>query len=69
MILQAVASVRESANERSALMQGAIANRSDYEQSKETISEEVSNAVEERSKVIITSTTLKSDIPGSRTEF
>jgi hypothetical protein len=49
-ILEAVAGVRESVDERFALMQEAIANRSDIEQIRATISEELSSAVQDRLK-------------------
>jgi hypothetical protein len=52
-ILEAVAGVRESVDERFALMQEAIADRSDIEQIRATISEELSQAVQERLKVTV----------------
>jgi hypothetical protein len=52
-ILKAVAGVRESVDERFALMQEAIADRSDIEQIRATISEELSQAVQERLKVTV----------------
>jgi hypothetical protein len=52
-ILEAVAGVRKSVDERFALMQEAIADRSDMEQIRATISEELSNAVQDRLKVTV----------------
>jgi hypothetical protein len=52
-ILKAVAGVRESVDERFALMQEAFADRSDMEQIRATISEELSHAVQERLKVTV----------------
>jgi hypothetical protein len=52
-ILKAVSGVRESVDERFALMQEAIADRSDMEQIRATISEELSHAVQERLKVTV----------------
>jgi hypothetical protein len=52
-ILKAVAGVRESVDERFALTQEAIADRSDIEQIRATISEELSQAVQERLKVTV----------------
>jgi hypothetical protein len=52
-ILKAVAGVRESVDERFALMQEAIADKSDIEQIRETISEELGHAVQERLKVTV----------------
>jgi hypothetical protein len=53
MISKAVAGVRESVDERFALMQKAIADRSDIEQIRETISEELGHSVQERLKVTV----------------
>jgi hypothetical protein len=52
-ILKAVAGVRESVDERFALMQEAIADRSDIEQIRATKSEELSHAVREGLKVTV----------------
>jgi hypothetical protein len=52
-ILKAVAGVRESDDERFALMQEAIADRSDMEQIRATMSEELGHAVQERLKVTV----------------
>lgn len=52
-ILKAVAGVRESVDERFALMQEAIADRSDMEQIRATISDELSHAVQERLKITV----------------
>jgi hypothetical protein len=51
--LKAVAGVRESVDERFALVQDAIADKSDIEQIKKTISEELSHAVQEQLKVTV----------------
>jgi hypothetical protein len=45
--------VRESVNERFVLMQEAIADKSDIKQIRETISEELGHAVQERLKVTV----------------
>jgi hypothetical protein len=52
-VLKAVAGVRESVDGRLALVQEAIADKSDIEQIRETISEELSHTVQERLKVIV----------------
>jgi hypothetical protein len=52
-ILKAVASVRESVDERFALVQEAVAEISDTGQIRETISEELSSVVQDRPKVIV----------------
>jgi hypothetical protein len=52
-ILKAFAGVRESVDERFALVQEAISDKSDIEQIKKTISEELSLAVQERLKVTV----------------
>jgi hypothetical protein len=51
--LRAVAGVRESVDERFALVQEAIADKSDIEQIRETTSDELSHAVQERLKVTV----------------
>ena len=52
-VLRAIAGVRESVDERLALMQEAITERSDIEQVKETISDELRNVVQERLKMTV----------------
>lgn len=52
-VLRAIAGVRESVDERFALMQEAIAERSDIEQIKETISDELRNGVQERLRITV----------------
>jgi hypothetical protein len=52
-ISKAVAGVRESVDERFALMQEAIADRSDIEQIRANISEEWSSAVQDRIKLTV----------------
>lgn len=52
-VLRAIAGVRESVDERFALVQEAIAERSDIEQIKDAISEDLRNTVQQRLKVTV----------------
>jgi hypothetical protein len=52
-VLRAITGVRESVDERFALMQEAITERSDIEQIKATISDELRNVVQERLKTTV----------------
>ena len=52
-VLRAIAGVRESVDERFALMQEAITERSDIEQIKETVSDELNTIVQKRLKITV----------------
>lgn len=52
-VLRAIAGIRESVDERFALMQAAISERSDIEQIKETISDELRNIMQEQLKITV----------------
>jgi hypothetical protein len=52
-VLKAVAGVRESVDNRFALIQEAIVDKSDIKQNRKTISEELGSAVQDRLKVTV----------------